>query len=93
MRSNPWHVIKVEPLPDFRLRVQFADGNAGEEDLRHLIFGRDGTVFDPLRDPEVFNHPYIVHGAVTWDCGVDLAPDAMWERITGRYGEAISIAK
>ncbi len=92
-RRNPWHVVLVEPLPNYSIRVQFADGTVGEEDLRPLIFGREGTVFSQLRDPLEFARPYLVHGAVTWPCGVDIAPDALWERITGRYGELTSVSR
>ena len=93
MYNVPWAVIQVTPLPDYKIQVTFNDGVVGIEDLKPHIFGREGTMFTPLRDPAVFNRPYIVHGAVTWESGLDLAPDAMWERITGRYGEAISIAR
>lgn len=93
MYNVPWAVVQVSPLPDYKIHVTFNDSVEGVEDLKPLIFGREGTVFTQLRDPEEFARPYLVHGAVTWPCGVDIAPDALWERITGRYGELIPIAR
>ena len=44
----------------------------------------DGTVFEPLRDPELFSQARIVMGAVTWPNGADLAPDAMHDEIRAK---------
>jgi len=93
MYNVPWAVVQVTPLPDYKIQVTFNDGVVGIEDLKPHIFGRDGTVFSQLRDPKEFARPYIVLGAVTWPCGVDIAPDALWERITGRYGELTSVSR
>jgi hypothetical protein len=75
-------VVKVTALPQYRLRVEFADGVAGEVE----IFPRlSGPVFEPLRDEAVFRQVTIdEYGAVCWPNGPDLAPDAMYSRITGK---------
>lgn len=75
-------VVKVMPLPQFRLRVEFADGVVGEVE----VFPRlSGPVFEPLRDETVFRQVTIDdYGAVCWPNGPDLAPDAMYSRITGK---------
>ena len=75
-------VVKVTPLPQYRLRVEFADGVTGEVE----IFPRlSGPVFEPLRDEAVFRQVTIdEYGAVCWPGGPDLAPDAMYSRITGK---------
>jgi hypothetical protein len=41
----------------------------------------DGTVFEPLRDPEVFAQARVVLGVVQWPNAADLAPDAMYDAI------------
>ncbi len=83
----PWHVTDVLPLPNQGLRVRFADGTAGEVEMRRLIWGPRAGVFERLRDPGVFDSVYIEHGAVTWPGGLDLAPDAMYDaiRATGHW--------
>jgi hypothetical protein len=62
------------------LRVTFVDGTSGEVRLgRFLGSARvSGTVFEPLRDPEVFRQVRVDLAAVTWPNGADLAPDAMY---------------
>lgn len=46
-----YKVIYVEALPDYRLRVVFADGSSGVVSLKDRLFG---PVFEPLRDPVLF---------------------------------------
>jgi len=47
----PWRVASVEPLPDFRLRVQFVDGTEGTVDLTALVHSPGAGVFASLADP------------------------------------------
>lgn len=79
----PWRVASVIALPEFRLRVSFVDGTAGQVDMKAYLSGKDtaGTVFEPLRDPGMFGQVFVDMGAVSWPNGGDLAPDAMYERI------------
>jgi hypothetical protein len=66
-----------------RLRVGFFDGTAGEVRLRGFLESPQisGTIFEPLRDPEIFRQAHVELGAVTWPNGADLAPDAMYDAI------------
>lgn len=74
-------VIKVVPLPRYRLRVEFDDGVAGTIDLAGEL---DGEVFQPLRNEAKFGQVTIDEfGAVCWPDGPDLAPDAMHSELTG----------
>lgn len=70
-------------LPNAQLQVRFVDGTSGKVDMREFLSGRkaDGTVFEPLRDPEVFAGAQVVMGAIQWPGGADLAPDAMYDAI------------
>jgi hypothetical protein len=72
-------VISVQPLQDYRLAVRFEDGVEGVIDLHERLFG---PVFEPLRDPAVFQTVFVDDfGAVAWPNGADLAPDALHERL------------
>ena len=74
-------VVKVSPLPKYRLHVEFDDGVAGTIDLSGEL---DGEVFRPLRDEAVFRQVTVDEfGAVSWPDGLDLAPDAMYNELTG----------
>ncbi len=74
-------VVKVDPLPKYRLHVEFDDGVAGTIDLSGEL---TGEVFEPLRDEAVFRQVTVDEfGAVCWPNGLDLAPDAMHSELTG----------
>ena len=73
-------VVKVAPLPEYRLHVEFDDGVAGTIDLSGEL---DGEVFRPLRDEAMFHQVTVDEfGAVCWPNGPDLAPDAMHSELT-----------
>jgi hypothetical protein len=70
-------------MADRRLKVTFIDGTTGEVDMHGFLESPQvrGTIFEPLRDGEVFGQVRIELGAVTWPNGADLAPDAMYDAI------------
>lgn len=72
----PWRVASVITIPDLLLRVTFVDGTTGDVDLRTFLSGPQatGTVFEPLRDPNVFAQVGVVMGVVQWANGADLVP-------------------
>jgi hypothetical protein len=73
-------VTRVAALGGYRLRVEFDDGTAGEIELADRLFG---PVFEPLRDETEFNRAMVDEfGAIAWPCGADLAPDAIYRRLT-----------
>jgi len=75
-------VVNVVALPNYRLRIEFDDGVAGEIEILPRL---SGPVFAPLHDEKLFRQVGIDEfGAVCWPNGPDLAPDAMYTRITGQ---------
>ena len=79
-RGN-WEVVAVRALPGFQLDVEFVDGTRGRFDYSEFIHADDAGVFVALRDVSLFNRVFVEYGAVTWPNGLDLAPDAMYERL------------
>ena len=79
--SAPWRVATVRALPDFMLRVRFLDGTEGDVDMAALVTSPEAGVFAALADPIEFARAAVELGAVTWPCGLDLAPDAMHDGI------------
>lgn len=75
------HVTRLAVLPNHRLDVEFADGTRGIVDMSRDDFR---GVFAPLADEAYFAKASIADGAVVWPNGVDIAPDAMYEEVTGR---------
>ena len=74
---SPWRVTEVEALPEFRLRVAFADGISGTVELSGLVHSAKAGVFAALADPALFAQVRLEYGAVVWPGELDLAPDAM----------------
>lgn len=73
-------------LPDLRLRVTFVDGTADEVHMKAFLSNRNinGTIFERLREPAIFDQAQVVLGAVQWPNGANLAPDAMYDAIRER---------
>jgi Protein of unknown function (DUF2442) len=77
-----WSITRFKVLPDFKIEVSFSDGTSGMADLGpRLSQGPLGDGLDPLCETETFSKVYLEHGALTWPGGIDLAPDAMYQRI------------
>ncbi len=74
-------VVRVMPLPNYRLTVEFNDGVSGTVDLSQDLYGE---VFEPLREEALFCQASAdEYGAVAWPNGADIAPDALYLEITG----------
>lgn len=75
-------IIEAETLAGYRLRIRFEDGITGVVDVSHLV---GQGVFSVWADPECFARVAIDHrsGTVVWPNGADLAPDVLYDRISG----------
>jgi hypothetical protein len=75
------HLISVEAVPPFGLRLRFEDGVVGVVDLEgELGATLKGPMYEPLRDPGYFARVRLDEdGAPAWPNGLDLAPDALYE--------------
>ena len=79
--------IAVEARDDYRIWLKFEDGEAGEVDLSHLV-GKG--VFKAWQDPEFFRDVRIIDGdTILWGDEIDLCPDALYMRLTGKTVEAV----
>jgi hypothetical protein len=75
-------IIRVAPLPGHRLALVFSDGIEGVADVSGIV-GRG--VFAALADEAVFGGVSVgPSGEVVWPNGVDLCPDSLYLRVTGR---------
>jgi hypothetical protein len=77
----PWRLIKIKPLENYKLEVEFIDGIHGFVEMKQLILSQKAGVFARLRDINVFNQAHIEYGALIWPGEIDLAPDAMHDEI------------
>ena len=78
-------VTEAKPLRGGMLLVTFSTGEKRLFDTTRL----KGTAFKPLSDEQVFNHPTIFHGVITWKNGeIDIAPETVYQE-SYAYSEAI----
>lgn len=77
----PWRVYSVEALANFRLKVRFVDGTEGIVDLSKLVLAPSAGALAALAEPSLFEQVFVEDGAVTWPGEIDLAPEAMYDRI------------
>lgn len=75
-------ITAVKPLDGFRLWLRFSDGFEGVADLSDLA-GRG--VFSAWNTPGLFANVMVTEqGAVAWGDEIDLCPDTLYLRITGK---------
>lgn len=76
-------IVKVKPLKDFHLQLEFEDGIKGEVDIRKLV--KFTGVFEPLSDEGFFAKVDVNFewGTVFWPNGADLDPDVLYSLVTG----------
>jgi hypothetical protein len=75
-------IESVDVLPDYRLRLRFADGAEGTIDVRkHIPF--EG-LFAPLADPSFFGRVAIYPELKTiyWPGDVDVCHDLLYQWVT-----------
>ncbi|MCY4629774.1 MAG: DUF2442 domain-containing protein [bacterium] len=73
---------RVEPRDGYRIWLRYSDGTAGELDLSYLA-GRG--VFKVWNETGRFETVHIgPAGSIAWDEDVELCPDALYMRLTGR---------
>ena len=85
---DPFRPIAVEPRDGYRIWLRYADGTEGEVDLSHLA-GKG--VFSAWLDRDFFARVRVGDGdAIAWSDQIDICPDSLYQRITGKFPEEIS---
>ncbi|MBP1679409.1 MAG: uncharacterized protein H6Q29_1320 [Bacteroidetes bacterium] len=80
-------ITRVDVLKDYRLALTFDDGTSGTADLSGLV-GKG--VFACWSDGSVFANVRIgPSGELVWGERVDLCPDALYLKVTGKQPEEV----
>jgi hypothetical protein len=80
-------LLETRVLEGYRVWLRYADGVEGEVDLSDLA-GRG--VFEAWNDRRFFENVRIDEsGALAWGSDIDLCPDALYLRLTGRTPEEV----
>ena len=69
-------VIKVLPLPDYKLLVEYATGERRIFDVKPYI---SSDWYGELADVDTFNTVHPCGTTVEWDDGQDIAPHELYE--------------
>jgi len=78
-------ILHLEAHRPSTLFLRFSDGLEGELDLAPRF---RGPMFEPLRDPDYFALVRLSdYGAPLWPNGLDLAPDALHDRLLAQQAE------
>jgi hypothetical protein len=64
-------------LGEYRVRLYFLDGYAGEVDLWPLFANPRGPLTEPFQAPGFFQRGFIEGGALAWSNGYDICPDVL----------------
>ncbi len=88
---DPFRPIAVEARDGYRIWLRYADGVEGEVDLSHLV---EKGVFKAWRDRAFFERVQIGGGnAISWNDELDICPDSLYQRLTGKLLEEVAEAK
>ena len=80
-------LVSARPLAGFRVYLTYDDGSEGEVDLSDLV---GLGVFRLWEAPGTFERVHVApHGALAWNDEVELCPDAMYLRLTGKSVEEL----
>ena len=80
-------VAQVRALENYRIEVRFADGTHGIVDLPDLA---GSGVFSLWNDYERFRQVQVGEaGELVWSEHVDLCPDSLYMRLTGKRPEDV----
>lgn len=70
------HVICVEYLDNYQLKLTFNNGIEGIVDLEQELYGE---IFEPLKDKNLFQKVYVTSRTIEWPNGADFAPEFLFE--------------
>lgn len=77
----------VQPRDGRRIWIRYSDGASGEVDLSHLADG----VFTAWNDPNCFASIHLTdYGAIAWNPDIELCPNALYMRLTGKPLSALT---
>lgn len=77
-------IINAKALESHRIYLKFRDGAEGTVDFKAIVPFKG--VFAPLQDQKIFEKMKLNTelGTIQWENGADLAPEILYEMVTGK---------
>ena len=78
MKYTDIKIVKAKAVKPYLLKVEFNDGKVKEIDLEPILYG---SLYEPLRNPELFNQVRVnkeIH-TIEWPNGADFHPETLYE--------------
>ena len=69
-------VVSVKPMPDFRIDLQYKNGERRLFDVRPLLTMKP---WNRIARPEIFSLVKVEYGTVVWPGEIDIAPETLYE--------------
>jgi len=70
-------VVRVEPKPDYKLFLEFENGEQRVFDMAPLM---DKKPFIQLKGSPLFARVRVDYGTVVWPGDIDIAPETLYDR-------------
>ncbi|MBI3193715.1 MAG: DUF2442 domain-containing protein [Ignavibacteriae bacterium] len=81
------NINKVRPLEHYQLELEFSDGMTGVIDVSSYV---GSGVFSAWLDKNFFNNVQIGESSeLKWGDDIDLCPDALYMKLTGKSVEEV----
>ena len=74
-------VISSKYLSDYKVFVQFNDGNSGVIDFHNKLLNDHRVIVKELLDLEIFKTVKTKLDTICWDNGLDFAPEYLYEQL------------
>jgi Protein of unknown function (DUF2442) len=81
--------VEVRPVGRYRIWLRYQDGTEGEVDLSHLAGKGAFAVWE--KEGVLAKVTLGQQGAIQWPGDLDLCPDAMYLRLTGKRAEEVFV--
>jgi hypothetical protein len=76
-KKDLWlHVVAVEYLENYQLKLRFNNGVEGIVDLEKELYGE---MFEPLKNKSIFKQVFLTSRTIEWPNGADFAPEFLFK--------------
>jgi hypothetical protein len=72
-------ILDAKPIAPYQILLEFSDNTQRVWSAETLLATRKGTLLEPLRDANYFEHFFLDAGALCWANGLEFSPERLYE--------------